>query len=138
VWNKQQTSNRAAWGTYCSPLSPSFPSPFEYILIFAKETKSLQGRGETDLTAEEFKEWAYGIWTFPPETRQKKFGHPAMFPYELPKRAIKMLSWVGATVLDPFNGAGTTTLAASNLGRDAIGFDISADYCKTAINRKEL
>jgi len=135
VWDKQQTSNRAAWGSFLSPSSPSFPSPFEFILIFSKESLKLQEKGETDLTKEEFVEWAYGIWKFKPETKMKRFNHPAMFPEELPKRLIKMLSWTNTTVLDPFNGAGTTTKVAKDLNRQYIGIDISEKYCKTARDR---
>ncbi|HHV27984.1 MAG TPA: site-specific DNA-methyltransferase [Tissierellia bacterium] len=129
LWDKCQTSNRAAWGSWLSPSSPSFPRPFEYILVFAKENKKLQYKGDTDLTREEFIEYSNGLWKFAPETRQKKIGHPAMFPEELPKRLIKMFSWTDAVVLDPFAGAGTTLKVAKELGRKYIGFDISKEYC---------
>ncbi len=111
IWQKNTIGNRFSWGSYMSPSCPSFPKPFEYIMIFAKDNIKLQEKGETDLTPKEFKEWAYAIWKMAPETKMKKIGHPAMFPIELPYRLIKMLSWKGATVLDPFNGAGTTGVA---------------------------
>jgi len=135
VWDKCQTSNRASWGSYLSPSSPSFPRPFEYILVFAKENKKLQYKGETDLTREEFIEWSNGLWKFAPENRQKKFGHPAMFPEELPKRCIKMFTWTDGLVVDIFNGAGTTTKVAKDLSRKYIGFDISEEYCNIARER---
>ncbi len=65
IWDKKNTSNRAAWGSWLSPSSPSFPRPFEYILVFYKHTKKLQWKGETDLTKEEFIKWSYGLWEFP-------------------------------------------------------------------------
>jgi site-specific DNA-methyltransferase (adenine-specific) len=65
----------------------------------------------------------------------KDFGHPAMFPEELPRRLIKLFSYRGDVVLDPFNGAGTTTLVASKLGRRYIGIDTSEQYCSTALDR---
>jgi site-specific DNA-methyltransferase (adenine-specific) len=133
IWNKKNTSNRAAWGSFLSPSCPSFPSPVEFILIFAKETTKLQNKGESDLSRENFIQWAYGIWEIPTET--KNLGHPAPFPYELPKRLIKMLSWKGATVIDPYNGSGTTTLAARDLDRKYIGIDISQEYCDIAKGR---
>ncbi|MFA5759890.1 MAG: DNA methyltransferase, partial [Clostridia bacterium] len=54
LWMKNQVGNRFAWGSFASPSSPSFPEPFEYILIFAKESLKLQEKGEVDITPEEF------------------------------------------------------------------------------------
>lgn len=135
IWNKQQTANRAAWGSYCSPSSPSFPSPFEYILIFCKDSTKLLTKGETDLTKQEFIKYAYGIWEFPPETKMKLYGHPAMFPEELPYRLIKMLSYKETTILDPFMGTGTTGVVARNLGRNFIGIEIDKKYFEIAKRR---
>ena len=128
IWRKSQISNRFSWGSYQSPSCPSFPKPFEYIMLFAKDNIKLQTKGETDITAREFKEWAFAEWKFAPETRMKKIGHPAMFPVDLPYRLIKMLSWKNATVLDPFNGAGTTGVACHELSRNYIGIEMSKKY----------
>ena len=65
----------------------------------------------------------------------KKFNHPAMFPEELAKRCIKLFSYKNDLVLDPFNGAGTTTFAANLLERKYIGIDISETYCEIAKER---
>ncbi len=65
----------------------------------------------------------------------KQFSHPAMFPEEIPFRLLKLFSYKGDIVLDPFNGAGTTTLAAYKLKRKFIGIDISKEYCETAFKR---
>ncbi len=135
IWNKNTISNRASFGSYLSPSCPSFPRGFEFILVFAKENKKLQYKGETDLTKEEFVEWTNGLWTFAPEKRQKQFGHPAMFPEELPKRLIKMFSWKSALVVDPFMGSGTTAVACIKTNRKYIGFEISEEYCKIAEKR---
>ncbi len=67
----------------------------------------------------------------------KKYNHPAMLPEELVIRLIKLFSYRDDIVLDPFNGAGTTTLVAYELGRKYIGIDISSKYCKTAKERLE-
>jgi len=65
----------------------------------------------------------------------KKYNHPAMFPEELVVRLLKLFSYQDDIVLDPFNGAGTTTLVAHKLRRRYIGIDISEEYCKTAEER---
>jgi len=135
IWNKSQIGSRTAWGSFKSPSCPSFPTPFEYILVFAKDNKKLQWKGETDLTKEEFIDWSLALWTFAPETRQKKIGHPAMFPEELPKRLIKMFSWKGALVVDPCMGSGTTAIACINTNRNFIGFELDKHYCDIANKR---
>lgn len=135
IWQKSNVSNRTSWGSWLSPSSPSFPTPFEYILVFASCSRKLQDKGETDLTKEEFIEWSLAKWEFPGVSK-KKSKHPASFPPELPKRCIKMLSWRNAIVLDPFCGVGTTCIEAKKLGRKYIGFDISEEYCNIA--RKNL
>jgi site-specific DNA-methyltransferase (adenine-specific) len=78
-----------------------------------------------------------GRWTFPPEIRMKEYDHPAMFPEELPRRLIKLFSYKNDIILDPFNGAGTTTLVAWKNQRRFIGIDNSEQYCKTACQRFE-
>lgn len=135
IWNKNTTSNRTAWGSWLSPSSPSFPTTFERILIFCKDSKKLSYKGETDLSRDEFIKWANSMWTFSPEKNMKKFKHNAMFPEELPTRLIKMLSWKGALVFDPFVGVGTTCLSAKKNGRNYIGFDISEEYIKVGEKR---
>tara|TARA_R110000772_G_scaffold2410_2_gene8476 strand:- start:81425 stop:82180 length:756 start_codon:yes stop_codon:yes gene_type:complete len=135
IWNKNQVGNRTAWGSFKSPSSPSFPTPFEYVLVFGKGNKKLQWKGETDIEKQEFIDWAYGIWNFAPETRMKKIGHPAMFPIELPKRCLKMFSWVDSLVYDPFSGAGTTAIACKEFNRNFIGSELSKDYYDLSLER---
>jgi site-specific DNA-methyltransferase (adenine-specific) len=135
IWNKENSTARMSWGSFKSPSSPSFPTPFEYILIFAKDTYALQTKGHTDLTNEEFIEWSSALWTFPPETRISKKTHPAPFPEELPRRCIKMLSWKGAVVLDPFLGTGTTARVCKKLERNFIGIELNPRYCDLARKR---
>ena len=62
-------------------------------------------------------------------------GHPAPFPVELPKRCIKLFSYVGDTVLDPFMGSGSTVIAAKQNNRNGVGIDIDIDYCQLAMRR---
>lgn len=135
IWNKKQTSNRAAWGSFCSPKAPSYPSPFEHILIFANKEKSLTHAGETDITKEEFIKYAYGLWEFAPENKAKKIGHPAPFPEELPYRLIKMNSYIGDTILDMFMGSGTTGVVCKKTNRNFIGIELDEKYFRIAEER---
>ena len=77
------------------------------------------------MTKEEWGQYFSSHWNF---NGVKQMGHIAMFPEELPKRLIKMFSFVGETVFDPFAGSGTTSLAAKNLGRNSIGYEINKDF----------
>lgn len=135
IWYKSQVSNRLAVGSWRSPSCPSFPTPFEYILIFAKETRKLPTKGVRDLSSKDFLLYSYALWKIAPENQMKKYGHPAMMPVEIPRRLIQMLSWSGSTVLDPFNGLGTTGVACQELGSKYIGIELSEKYCLGTVNR---
>jgi DNA modification methylase len=141
ILDKGNVSNRLAWRTFQSPNNPSLPSPIEYILVYSKESLSLQENGETDITREEFIKWSLAKWVFPKtEYTECSFVinnkiHPAPFPIELPRRLIKMFSWKNATVLDPFAGTGTTLVASKRLGRNYIGIEIFPGYCEYAKHR---
>lgn len=137
LWEKNNYNAKyTAWGSWKSPSMPYIKYTWEYIEVFDKASHKKTGQKENiDITAEEFKEWVIGRWTFPPETRMKDYGHPAMFPEELPKRLMKLFSFRNDIVVDPFNGAGTTTVAAWKLGRRFIGIDVSEKYSATAMAR---
>jgi len=135
IWNKSQTNRRTAWGSFNSPSCPSFPTTFEYIMIFYSISRKLIHKGKSDLEKREFIDWTIPIWNIAPETRMKKFGHPSMFPEEIPRRLIKMFSYVGDLVLDPFNGLGTTCKVAKDLEREYIGFEIDKTYYDKTIKR---
>ena len=77
------------------------------------------------MTKEEWKEYFAGHWNF---GGARQDGHIAVFPEELPKRLIKMFSFVGDTVLDPFLGSGTTSLAAKNLNRNSVGYEMNPEF----------
>lgn len=64
--------------------------------------------------------------------------HPAPFSVELPRRLIELYSWPDEIILDPFLAGGTTVVAARELGRKAIGYEISEAYCRVAIRRLDL
>lgn len=134
IWNKNQIPKRTAWGSWKSPSNPRISPPFEMIINFHKESPKILIKGETDLTKEEFIQWTNGLWVIGPESA-KRVKHPAPFPQELAKRCIKMHTYIGSTVLDPFNGSGTTTKVAKELNRNWIGFDLTEEYCKIAEER---
>jgi site-specific DNA-methyltransferase (adenine-specific) len=104
------------------------------IVVMFKEQWQKRRKGVSDITREEFLEWTNGVWTFSGESR-KKVGHPAPFPIELPRRCIKLFSYVGDVVLDSFVGSGTTLLACLLLNRIGIGVEISETYCALAAQR---
>jgi len=136
VWLKNNLKKLTAWGSWKSPSCPYLSYPFEFIEVFSKETlKHVGDKENIDITKEEFIEYVNGHWSIAPETRMKKFNHPAMFPEELVKRCLKLFSYKNDLVLDPFNGAGTTTFVANLLERRYIGIDISETYCEIAKER---
>jgi len=139
LWEKHNYNAKyTAWGSWKSPSMPYLKYTWEFIEVFDKETHKKAGARENiDITEEEFKEWVYAKWVIAPETRMKEFDHPAMFPEEIPYRLMKLFSYKGDIILDPFNGAGTTTLVAWRLKRRFIGIDISEKYCRTALERIE-
>ncbi len=137
LWEKNNYNAKyTSWGSWKSPSMPYLKYTWEFIEVFDKETHKKEGRREDiDITADEFKEWVLGKWSFPPEIRMRDYNHPAMFPEEMPRRLIKLFSYKNDIVLDPFNGAGTTTLVSRKLRRRFIGIDVSLQYCDTALQR---
>jgi len=137
VWNEGNISRRTAWGSWMSASAPFVIAPVELIIILYKNTwKKTSGSKKSDVTRDEFMNWTNGLWTFNGESK-KRVGHPAPFPLELPRRCIKMFSYIGDTVLDPFMGSGTTLVATGQLGRRGIGVDVDKGYCKIAQARVE-
>ena len=136
VWNEQNISRRTAWGSWMSASAPYVIAPVEMIALFYKDTWKKENKKNrfTDIAREQFLEWTNGVWTFNGESA-KRVGHPAPFPIELPFRCIKMFSFVGDTVLDPFLGSGTTILACNRAGRRGVGVDVDLGYCELARDR---
>ncbi len=133
VWNEQNISRRTAWGSWMSASAPHVIAPVEMVLLLYKERWEKRSRGVSDISRQEFIDWTNGVWTFSGESRRR--GHPAPFPVELPRRCIKLFSYVGDTVLDPFLGSGTTLVACRDLGRRGLGVDVSRPYCEMAMER---
>lgn len=133
VWQKKTTMNTTGganvMGSYPYPPNGMIEIDYEFILVFKKPGKAgrvlKKIKEKSKLTKEEWKEYFSGHWYF---GGAKQVGHEAMFPEELPKRLIKMYTFVGDTVLDPFLGSGTTVKAALSLRRNAIGYEINEKF----------
>lgn len=133
IWQKQTTMNTTGGGA----IMGSFPYPrngilkidYEFILLFKKQGKapkpSQEQKAASEMTKEEWNAFFASHWNF---GGSKQDGHIAVFPEELPHRLIKMFSFVGETVFDPFMGSGTTALAARNLQRNSIGYEINPNF----------
>jgi site-specific DNA-methyltransferase (adenine-specific) len=141
IWQKVTTCNTTGGAT----IMGSFPYPrngilkldYEFILIFKKygtgPAVSQEIKEQSRLTTEEWNQFFAGHWIIPGERQDK---HLAVFPEEIPRRLIRMFTFVGDTVLDPFLGSGTTSLAARNLQRNSVGYEINPDF--VSIIREKL
>lgn len=135
IWNEQNISRRTAWGSWLSASAPYVIAPVEVIVILYKDQwKKISGSRKSDINKEEFMKWTNGMWNFMGESK-KRVGHPAPFPVELPRRCIKLFSFVDDTVLDPFLGSGSTLIACVLTNRKGVGVEIDKNYCKLAKQR---
>ena len=133
IWQKVTTCNTTGgasiMGSFPYPRNGILKLDYEFILIFKKQgttaPRTHEIKEKSKMTTEEWNQYFSGHWNFAGEKQNK---HLAMFPEELPKRLIKMFSFVGETVLDPFLGSGTTSLAAKNLNRNSVGYEINEDF----------
>lgn len=137
LWEKNNYNCKyTAWGSWKSPSSPYLKYTWEFLEIFCKgELKKAGSKENIDITDDEFKSWVNAKWSIAPERAMQQYNHPAMFPEQLVIRAMKLFSFQGDIVLDPFNGAGTTTLAAHKFKRHYLGIDCSEQYCQIAKDR---
>ncbi len=133
IWQKvttcHTTGGATVMGSFPYPRSGILKLDYEFILILKKYGNqpkvNREVKEQSKMTQEEWNQYFTGHWNFSGEKQDK---HLAMFPEELPKRLIKMFSFVGDTVLDPFLGSGTTSLAAKNLNRNSVGYEINEDF----------
>ncbi|MEA3403704.1 MAG: site-specific DNA-methyltransferase [Armatimonadota bacterium] len=134
IWRKVSTTNTTGGGSLMGsiyyPKDGHITYEHEYILLFRKRGKwptvPEEAKERSRLTLAERSEWFRGVWDDIPPERQDR--HAAMFPVELPRRLVKMYSFWGETVLDPFMGSGTTALAAAGEGRSSIGYEINPEF----------
>lgn len=132
VWIQDAWDGACSWGSKWSPNAPNLRGSWEAILLFHKGPW-MRGRiGQNDIPRESWSEYTRNVWKMNPS---QSSGHPATFPPELPRRCILLSTWPGDTVLDPFCGSGTTIKVAKDLGRKAIGVDLSETYCEMTRRR---
>jgi DNA modification methylase len=108
----------------------------EFILMQRKpggyRSPTAEQRRLSMIEKSDFNEWFQQIWTIPGASTRE---HPAPFPLELAYRLVRMFSFFGDTVLDPFCGTGTTMVAAAKAGRNSVGVEIDPSYCEMALRR---
>jgi DNA modification methylase len=132
IWDKRKVARFSSWGSYPYPANLLSTYPYEWIIVFSKEGKrkpmAKDIKEASKITHEEWANWVINsLWEMQPAS-SKREGHPAPFPEELPRRIIKIHSFVGDTVLDPFAGSGTTSKVAKELGRNSVAYDINDEY----------
>ena len=133
IWQKQTnmhtTGGQKIMGSYPYPRGGIVKMDYEYILLFKKNGEqpivSFEKRQCSSITNEEWQQMFTSHWHV---SGAKQDGHIAVFPEEIPRRLIKMFSFIGDTILDPFMGSGTTALAAAHLGRNSIGYEINPNF----------
>ncbi|MEE9216662.1 MAG: site-specific DNA-methyltransferase, partial [Anaerolineales bacterium] len=107
----------------------------EYNLVFSNDSISRK-ESDRDSTIErdQYLEWTKIVW-HNPAASARKIGHPAPFPEELPERLIKLYTYRGDVVLDPFAGSGTSCVAALKNERSYVGYEIEGEYVTLAESR---
>jgi len=135
VWWQHRQDAGCAWGSWESPSGPNQRGEWEAILVYYDGEWTRVAPPGMESWRDSIGGWQHlcvNVWKLPTERRN---GHPAPYPVELARRCIRLSTWPGETVIDPFMGSGTTLLAARSLGRKAIGIDVSERYCEQAARR---
>ena len=145
IWQKGEGANGScAWGSFSSAANPVLRDVTERVIVASKgrfdraipaKRRSASGLpSENTMTADDFMTLTLDVWSIPPESA-KRVGHPAPFPVELPEQLIRLYTYAGDLVLDPFMGSGSTLVAASRLGRRYAGYDLDPAYVEIAERR---
>ena len=138
VWRKAKAdSGSCAWGTWRKADNPVLRDVHEYLLVFSKGRFGRARKGDSTLAADEFRIATTSVWDDISPASAKRVGHPAPFPIALPERLIRLYSYVGDLILDPFMGAGSTAIAALRNDRHYVGYEISQEYVALATERIE-
>ena len=141
IWHKIANANfemGSAGGFLGKPYEPNavIKNDIEFILMQRKpggyRSPSPAARALSVISAADHREWFRQIWTIPGASTRD---HPAPYPLELATRLVRMFSFVGDTVLDPFLGTGTTSVAAARTGRHSVGVEVDTEYLQMARRR---
>jgi site-specific DNA-methyltransferase (adenine-specific) len=139
AWIQGAHDSACQWGSWLQPSAPNIRGGWEAILCLYKEQWSRdtppEHKGWRDSRSNIGGNWedlTRNVWRINPESDER---HPAVFPIGLPARCIRLSTWPGETVLDPFMGSGTTLRAAKDLGRKAVGFELNERFCEQAARR---
>ena len=136
VWRKAKAdSGSCAWGTWRKADNPVLRDVHEYLLVFSKGRFGRAKKGDSTLEADEFRIATTSVWDDISPASARRVGHPAPFPVELPGRLIRLYSFVGDLILDPFMGSGTTAIAALRNDRHYVGYETSQEYVALAADR---
>ncbi len=141
IWNRTNPSKRLMFGSYPYPSNFYAQNTAEFVTVYVKEGKAKQPskaiKEASKLSQQEWVEFTRQIWDFPiPGKKDLAFGtHSALMPEGLAERCIRLFSFAGEIVLDPFAGSGTTLRVAKRLGRDYVGYEVMSSY-EQVINMK--
>jgi site-specific DNA-methyltransferase (adenine-specific) len=145
IWQKGEgASGSCAWGSFRSASNPVLRDLTERVIVASKgrfdRARSVRQRAdqglphESTLSTEDFMASTLDIWSIPPESA-RRVGHPAPFPVELPEQLIRLYTFRGDLVLDPFMGSGSALVAAAKLDRRFAGYDLDPAYVEIARER---
>jgi site-specific DNA-methyltransferase (adenine-specific) len=145
IWQKAEGANGScAWGSFRSAANPVLRDITERVIVaskgrFDRARPVARRRAEglpnaSTLGTEDFLGLTLDVWSIPPESA-RRVGHPAPFPVELPEQLIRLYTYAGDLVLDPFMGSGSTLVAAARLGRRYCGYDLDEGYVDIARTR---
>ncbi len=142
IWNRTNPSKELMFGSYPYPRNFYTQNTSEFITIYVKDGKPNNNipktiREKSKLSEKEWIEYTKQIWNIPiPGKDDIAFGkHAAIMPEEIVKRCVRLFTFVGDIVLDPFAGSGTTLKVAKELGRNYVGYEIMETY-KNVIEQK--
>lgn len=145
IWQKGEgASGSCAWGSFRQAANPVLRDISERVIVASKgrfdRARSVKQRAveglphHSTLVTEDFLALTLDIWSIPPESA-RRVGHPAPFPVELPEQLIRLYTFEGDLVLDPFMGSGSALVAAAMLSRRYVGYDLDSGYVEIARQR---
>ncbi len=132
IWVKAKgQAGSRAWGSWMSASNPCLRDLHEYVLVFSKARFDRAQKGISTISRAEFLEATTSVWFIPPES-SRRVGHPAPFPEELVERLLKLYTFEGDIVLDPFMGSGTTAVAVLKNSRHFVEYETCPEYVALA------